>query len=298
MAASQDNRSSAPLRSGDDGFDIRRIQPLLGGAGFAPFAWPSDDLSFLAEVLRTQHTPQPLIERLIAHAAAPDRAVSTAERLEHALGAHYRFLALDDALRLPALLIAGPPGAGKTALVAKLSARLDPRRALAVSVDTGNVAGLAQLEEYVKALGMALAVAEDAAALRATVGGAEHRTVIIDTPAALANDAAAEDRLRQWKSASGAEIVLALPADLDAAEAEAFGAWAGGIGAKLMIATRLDLVRRVGAVLAAADAGGLAPIAASLAPHFAYGLKALTPALLARRILTGALDAERWQRRR
>jgi len=298
MAASQENRSSAPLRSGDDGFDIRRIRPLLGSAGSAPFTWPSDDLSFLAEVLRTQHAPQPLIERLIAHAAAPDRTVSAAERLEHALGAHYHFLSLDDALRLPALLIVGPPGAGKTALVAKLSARLDPRRALAVSVDTGNVAGLAQLEEYIKALGMALAVAEDAAALRDAVGGAEHRTVIIDTPATLAGDTAAEDQLRKWKGAAGAEIVLALPADLDAAEAAAFGAWAGGIGAKLMIATRLDLVRRVGAVLAAADAGGLAPIAASLAPHFAYGLKALTPALLARRILTGALDAERWQRQR
>lgn len=298
MAANQNNQSSAPLRSGEDGFDIRRIRPLLGGTGFAPFTWPSDDLSFLAEVLRSQHVPPPLIERLIAHAASPDRVVSPAERLEHALGAHYRFLPLDDALRLPALLVVGPPGAGKTALVAKLAARLDPRRALAVSADAANVAGVMQLEEYIKALGLALAVAEDAVALRAVVGGAARRTVVIDTPAAGIDDDEAEERLREWKTASGAELILALPSDLDAGEAEAVGAWAGGLGAKLMIATRLDLVRRVGAVLAAADAGGLAPIAASLAPHFAYGLKALTPALLARRILTGALDAERWQRQR
>lgn len=297
MAASQENRAPAPLRSGEDGFDIRRIRPLLGGTGAASFAWPSDDLSFLAEVLRTQHTPQPLIERLIAHAAAPDRTLSPAERLEHALGAHYRFRPLDDTLRLSGLMVVGPPGAGKTALVAKLAARLDPRRALAASVDTGNVAGLVQLEEYIKVLGMALAVADDAAALRAMVAGADHRTVIVDTPAVAPGDTGAEDRLRQLKSAAGAEIVLALPADLAAAEAEALGAWAGRLGATLMIATRLDLVRRVGAVLAAADAGNLAPIAASIAPHFAYGLKALTPALFARRILTGALDSERWQRR-
>ncbi|MDE2229741.1 MAG: hypothetical protein KGL11_11970 [Alphaproteobacteria bacterium] len=285
-----------PPRSGDDGFDIRRIRPLLGGGGAAPFTWPSDELSFLAEVLRAQHVPPSLVERLIAH-AAPDRALAPAERLEHALGAHYRFLSLDDALRLPSLLIAGPPGAGKTALVAKLAARLDPRRALAVSADAANVAGLAQLEEYVNVLGMALAVAEDPAALRAAVGGAERRTVIVDTPAIVPNNAAGEDRLRALKAAAGGEIVLALPADLDAAEAKALGAWAGGIGATLMIATRLDLVRRVGAVLAAADAGGLAHVAASLSPHFAYGLKGLTPALLARRILSGALDTERWQRR-
>jgi flagellar biosynthesis protein FlhF len=298
MAANQDNRSPAPLRSGDDDFDIRNIQPLLGATRFSPFAWPSDDLSFLAEVLRTQHVPQPLVERLIAHAAAPDRALMPAERLEHALGAYYRCLPLDDALRLPALLIVGPPGAGKTTLVAKLSARLDPRRVLAVSADAGNVAGVMQLEDYIKALGLALAVANDATALRAAVAGATHRTVVIDTPAIVVGDAETEDRLREWKAASGAELVLALPSDLDAGEAEALGAWAGGLGANMMIATRLDLVRRIGAVLAAADAGGLAPIAASLAPHFAYGLKALTPALLARRILTGALDAERWQRRR
>lgn len=296
MAASQKNRAPSPLRSGEDGFDIRCIRPLLGGAGAAPFAWPSDDLGFLAEVLRAQHTPQPLIERLIAHAAAPNRALSPTERLEHALGAHYRFRPLDDALRLPSLLIVGPPGAGKTALVAKLMARFDPRRALAVSVDSGNVAGLAQLEEYVKVLGMALAVADDVAALRDIVAGADHRIVIVDTAAAAPGDAIAEERLRELKSATGAEIVLALPADLAAAEAEALGAWAGALGATLMIATRLDLVRRIGSILAATDAGGLAPMAASLAPHFAYGLEALTPASLARRILTGALDSERWQR--
>ncbi|HYL31554.1 MAG TPA: hypothetical protein VEU53_00235 [Stellaceae bacterium] len=296
MAAFQDSRAPAPLRSGDDGFDIKRIRPLLGTAA-APFAWPSDDLSFLAEVLRAQHAPLPLIERLIAQAATPDRALSPAERLEHALAAHFRFRALDEILRLPALLIVGPPGAGKTALVAKLVARLDPRHALAVSVDTSNIVGLTQLEEYVKVLGLALAVAENTATLRDTVAGAERRTVVIDTPAAVRGNAAAENLLRGWQSASGAEIVLALPADLDAAEAETVGAWAGAMGATLMVATRLDLVRRVGAVLAAADAGGLTPIAASLTPHFAYGLKGLTPALLARRILTGALDSERWQRR-
>lgn len=286
MAAGQRNHSPAPSRSGDGGFDVRPIRALLG-AGAAPFVWPSDDLSFLAEILRTQHVPPLLIEHLIAQAATPDRVLSPSERLEHALGAHYRFIPLDTVLQSPALLIVGPPGAGKTALVAKLTARLDPRHALAVSVDTGNVAGLTQLEEYVKALGMALAVAEDTAALRATIGGAERRTVIIDTPAVAPGDADAEGRLRDLKAASDAETVLALPADLAASEAEAVGTWAGNIGAKFMIATRLDLVRRVGAVLAAADAGGLAPVAASLAPHFAYGLKALTPTLLARRILGG-----------
>lgn len=102
MAVRPEDRSPATLRSGDDGFDIRRIQPLICGAGATSFSWPSDDLNFLSEVLRTQHTPAPLIERLIAHAAAPDRTMSPVERLEHALAAHCRFLPLEDASRLPA----------------------------------------------------------------------------------------------------------------------------------------------------------------------------------------------------
>jgi len=134
-------------------------------------------------------------------------------------------------------------------------------------------------------------VAEDAAALRAVVAGAGRRTAIVDTSAAVPGDAEAAERLHTRRLTSGADIVLALPADLDTAEAEALGAWTGDLGARLMIATRLDLARRLGAVLAAADAGGLAPIAASLAPHFAYGLAPLTAAALARRILGGVSSA-------
>ena len=121
-----------------------------------------------------------MIDRLNALAALPPRG-RPEHRLAIALGAHFRFVSLDDMLRLPALLLLGGPGAGKTALAAKLAARLDPRRVLVVSTDTAHVGGLAQLEENMKALGTALAVAEDAARLRAAVAGADKRTVIIDT---------------------------------------------------------------------------------------------------------------------
>ncbi|HZL60347.1 MAG TPA: hypothetical protein VFC38_11705 [Stellaceae bacterium] len=288
--------ASSPIRSGEDGFDIRRVQPILGGGGSQPFGWPSDDLAFLAEVLRVQHTPQPLIERLIAAAASPERQ-EPAARLAHAIGIHFRFLSIDDALRLPALLVIGPPAAGKTMLVAKLAAKLEPRRVLAVSAAAADAPGTRQLEEYMQVLGVSLAQIDDAEQLKSAVAGARRRTVLIDTPAASPADAAATERLRALKEAAGAEAVLALPADLATEEAADLAHWAAGIGAKLLIATRLDLVRRIGGVLAAADAGPLALVGASVAPHFAYGLKALSGELIARRVLTGALDAERWRLR-
>jgi flagellar biosynthesis protein FlhF len=66
-------------------------------------------------------------------------------------------------------------------------------------------------------------------------------------------------------------------------------------GARSLIVTRLDLVRRIGAALAAAEAGRLALVAASVTPHFAFGLRELTPDVLARRLLQGALHEERWR---
>ena len=270
-----------------EAMSLRRLGPA-DGPGTQSFGWPSDELAFLAEILRAQHVPAALIERLNARAAVPPRG-RPEQRLAIALGAHFRFVALDDMLRLPALLLLGGPGAGKTALAAKLAARLDPRRVLVVSTDAAHVGGLAQLEENMNALGTALAVAEDAAGLRAAVAGASTRTVIIDTAGVTPGDEAGSARLEAFKEAARAEPVLVLPADLSAEEAVSSAVHAAGIGARLMVAMRLDLVRRLGAVLAAADAGPLSPVAASLSPHFAYGLSGLTPEMLARRLVAGAL---------
>src|SRR5258707_5189687 len=60
------------------------------------------------------------------------------------------------------------------------------------------------------------------------------------------------------------------------------------LGARALLPTRLDLVRRLGGVPAAADAGRLALSAAGVTPQFAYGLHPLTPLLLSRRLFSGA----------
>ena len=53
-------------------------------------------------------------------------------------------------------------------------------------------------------------------------------------------------RLKDFKEAARAEPVLVLPADLSAEEAVSSAVHAAGIGARLMVAMRLDLVRRAG----------------------------------------------------
>jgi len=76
-----------------------------------------------------------------------------------------------------------------------------------------------------------------------------------------------------------------LAAGGDASEAADLGEAFGASGATRLLATRLDMTRRLGAILAAADAGQLMFSEVSLNPHVATGLCAVNPVSMARLIL-------------
>jgi flagellar biosynthesis protein FlhF len=65
------------------------------------------------------------------------------------------------------------------------------------------------------------------------------------------------------------------------------------LGARSLMPTRLDLVHRLGGMLAAVDAGRLELPAVGVTPHFAYGVRQITPEMVARRLLAGALNDSR-----
>ena len=79
-------------------------------------------------------------------------------------------------------------------------------------------------------------------------------------------------------------MALVLPAGLDPAEAADIAAAHAAQGAELLIATKLDVARRIGSVLAAAEAG-LACAEAGIGPGAADGMVPLTPDLLSRRLM-------------
>jgi flagellar biosynthesis protein FlhF len=81
-------------------------------------------------------------------------------------------------------------------------------------------------------------------------------------------------------------MVLVLPAGLDPAEAIEMAHAYAAAGANLLVATRLDLARRLGGVLAAAGAG-LALTEAGVGPGAADGMLPITPAWLAARLVSG-----------
>jgi flagellar biosynthesis protein FlhF len=188
------------------------------------------------------------------------------------------------------MLLAGPPGCGKTSTVAKIAALLRAR-GLAVrliTADTLRAAGVEQLQRYAQALGCGFAVAASTAELGAMMSGAgaadtaDRPVSLIDTPAL--DLVRREDRqaLLDWCEAAETTPVLTLPAGHDAEEsAEAARAFAA-LGGTRMIATRLDAARRLGNLLAAAQAGSLAFVAGGISPRIAGGLVPLDSGLLSR----------------
>jgi signal recognition particle GTPase len=256
--------------------------PMPRETGPAPREWPTDITSLLGEVLRSHGLPETLVDRLVDLAAAPIHTKRPVDRLAVALGAYFHFLPLEDALAEP-MLLHGATGAGVSTVAAKLAARFDEHQVLVVSAGARSAAGNETLEDYLEVLGLPLVAAPDAKSLDSIIASAAGRKMVIDSGSASAD------------AVAGTQGMLVLSAETGATEAVAAAQAAAAHGTRRMIVTRFDTARYLGAALVAADAGKLALVAASVTPHFAFGLRALSPENLARRLMSAAASNERWR---
>ncbi len=254
----------------------------------------SEDATSIDEVLRGHMLPDALIERLAGLGAAPPHASRLVDRLAVALASHFHFLPLDAAFQTPILLY-GMQGAGASTLVAKLAARFDEHEVLVIDTTARIGAEPTQLEEHLEVLGLPLVHVSDAATLSKTVAAANGRKVIIDASCGSPTDPACAKRIHEFAEAAGAQGMLVMSAETDSTQASHLAGAAERLGTRRMIATGFDTVRHIGSVLIAADTGKLALVAASITPQFAFGLRALTPENLARRLLAAMPRAERWR---
>jgi flagellar biosynthesis protein FlhF len=186
------------------------------------------------------------------------------------------------------LLLAGPPGAGKTLTTAKLTARmvLAGDAPLVITTDGQRAGAVEQLAAFTRVLGVTLAVAPTPAVLAKAMS---HRNpgqpILIDTAGCDPFNENQARHLRQLAIQANADIALVLPAGLDASEAADLARAFAALGAQHLLPTRLDVARRLGGIVMAAKAGPLALTEAGIGPEVADGLEELTPEGLAARLL-------------
>lgn len=235
-----------------------------------------------------RHGMSTVLTDQLARADLPGRSLPTG--LPAALAAVFEFAPIQLRRAQRPLLLVGPPGGGKTVTAAKLAAaaRVAGRHAHLVTVDTWRAAGAEQLQRYAASLRIDCEVATRDASLRDLVAGRALRDelLIVDTPGTVPFDAADRDALVEWTQAIDAQIVLVLPAGLDATEAAEIASAFAALGAERMIAARIDAVRRLGGALDAAHAAGLPLAGAGISPRVLGGYVNLDPDLLAHCLLS------------
>ncbi len=238
----------------------------------------------IAEALAWHGAP-PLVARSLLLAIESAGDLSAEAALADALERVFRF-GRPEGLAGPMALV-GPPGAGKTATLAKLAAArsLAGAQVAIVNADVETAGARERIGAFATALGVTAVDAADSDAIAQAVdgAGAEAVTFVDTTGRAPADAHDVEDAAAEIAAAgAGVFVISATTAPVEAAEIAAVFAAAG---ADSMVATQLDVARRIGALLAAADAGDFVIAGVSLGRRVGDGLTALTPASLARLIL-------------
>ncbi len=254
--------------------------------------WPGDGLTAESVGDEIQHAlayhgvPVSLADRLSRTARAFE-ADGSVMALAGALDAMFSFAPLARKAAARPLMLVGPPGVGKTIAIAKLAtnARRTARPVAVITTDTRRAGGVEQLQAFTRILGIELITADSAAALVDAVAAARGAPVLIDTAGTNPFSDVEMESLNELVQAVQAEPVVVLPAGMDPMEAAETACRFNILGPHRLLATRLDLSRRLGGVLAAAEVSALAFSEVSISPHVADGLTPINPVSLARLLL-------------
>ena len=294
IMSTQQNKSGVIITAGvdEDVMDRAKATASVSTPGSPPAADTDsavDILDLLSDTL-DQHGCTRRLNQKLLRLVEDENTSDPAAILAQVLGTHYRFQDLGQAGHPKPCVLVGPPGAGKTVAIAKLATQavLGGRKTVVITTDTVKAGGVAQLSALTRILQVPLHTVEDSHALRAAIDHApEDAAIFIDTHGI--NPFSDQD-LAELRTLLGTESllkILALPSGADVIEAaEIASRFADHLRAEALLATRLDHARRLGGLLAAADAGGLTLTAAALSASAAEALRPITPQILARLVLT------------
>ena len=232
--------------------------------------------------------PQRLIERLV-NAARTSGADTPIQACAAALEAGFTFAHLPEYSAPRPLMMVGAPGSGKSIAVAKLAARAVLKRhdVAVVTCDNFRAGATAQLAAFTRILEVELLTAKSADSLRKAVESTKGMVdfVLIDSPGVNPFKQSDMDFLHELAMTADVEPILVMAAGGDPIEAGEMAEAFAQVGVSRLFASRLDTTRRLGSILAAADAGHLALSDVSASPHVASGVSPISALSLAQLIL-------------
>ena len=234
------------------------------------------------------HGTPPRLTSRISDAAAASNAQNPTLALAAALDTLFEFSSLQtNTFKTPFMLI-GPPGSGKTTVAAKLCAQASHKNCSIkeISCDTQRAGGVAQFKALTSILGIDIITASKIDDLKSHINlDATTEMQIIDTAATNPYNEMEMANLHQRIAASEAEPILVLAAGTDPIEVADMVQLYRQLGVRRFIVTQMDIARRMGSILTAADSASLALISVSISAKVADGLKPLSPISLARLIM-------------
>jgi len=248
---------------------------------------PQTRLSFLRQVLMAHGLPQHVLEPLIRSADILDNIDATMA-LAAAIDDRVDFSPIEFSGQPTPIMLAGPPGTGKTITAAKLAARakLNGHSVFIATTDIKRAGGIEQLQAFTRILDLDLVAVDGARELKLHIAQMQQADVaIIDTSGVNPFDEDDMQLLHELASAANAEIMLVLAAGADAMESADTARAFSDLGAKRMVISRLDMTRRLGGILAAALVGRMAIANVSINPSVADGLSQINPVSLAHLIV-------------
>ena len=260
---------------------------LLAEPEQEPFGKPL--LDGLMATLLDHGTPQRLAHAIIEAGQAAG-GTTPIRILADGLTARFSFRTPAEIWSDKPLMLVGPHGSGKTLMLAKLAARsvLRGLRPVVVTTDVVRAGAVDQLAAFTRIMDLPLLTADGPEELYEKIQdiGQNAQQILIDTGGLNPYSPDETELLGDLIQAARAEAVLVLPAGSDALESAIVATAFRTLGARHLIATRLDAARRYGSLLAAADQGRLSFSYISQSTTVAAGIREASAALLADFLLT------------
>ena len=236
----------------------------------------------------THGVPQKVADRLVNAARTAEISDPTLA-CAAALEAGFTFAHLPEHSAPRPFMLVGPNGSGKSIAVAKLAARsvLKQRQVGVITCDNIRAGAVEQLAAFTSILEIDLVRARGPESLARVVESTSglFDLVLIDSPGLNPFKQTDMDYLQALVEAADVEPILVMAAGGDAAEAAEIGEAFAEVGATRLFASRLDTTRRLGSVLACAEAGQMAFCDVSASPHVASGISPISAISLARLIM-------------